>query len=840
MDNTDPIQVAKLFSDCGRAFPFYGIPAKEIPESPFFSHEFQVALLSGIRIARNSAAILDRLLVRQTRRERTGSYGKQSGEWIPSTKTIAFLGNSEAGKSSVINALLDFPSIAATGNIGSAITTVVTEYRQKDLGQTQRIKIEVEYLSKSASREHIKELLWSYRRRYLPDIPESSSSATESKPDDAKFAVESEQALVALKAAFGSEEGFNLNFLGDQSEGALERITDQLIQWSANIPWPSGNTDGKWTTYAENADECYELTKPFVRGRLWPFARIIRVYIDAPILRVGFVIADLPGLQDTNLARVKAAQEYLTKCDHIFVVASISRALTDESLRTSLHSAKSSFAPANGKDSEGKVPKVGVICTKTDIIDVKSTERELGSESDFPVSRIKGLNSAIEKASSQAHRNELEKMRELLCIEARNRHVEKGLKSLYENSVDGELKVFCVSNTTYEKSAYQQETVMDQRLRSVSGIPDLRKFCYFLSADSRLRDAKSFLQVTLPSLIASISMHCKDEESLLQKPGGPIKFDSSGIAETRDAILCDLEKAERNLETRFKHQILDFSGRILSQYTLTELTITPDKNHAQWQEAATKRGLDWLDWTWANYRSCCLNNGRYVLSTGKSVDWNSELIAEMRAKSIPQWDGLEDDLPGIFEDLCTSIQYNYIILKFRLGAHGFPSKLAKSLDHQLEKVNFQYEKSQQDFKSEIRSIRVQMLESNEASFIVQEMIPAYRAVVTSQGPQNDKARRDIVQDRIKSGTLFPNIICAVSNGMTEVSRRTFDEMANIIGEVFKSIERDVYSATSQKEQENQDGDGRQNAGSTSEIELLRKLRKLRDKHAMILRMIACF
>lgn len=114
MDNTDPIQVARLFSDCGRAFPFYGIPAKEIPESPFFSHEFQVALLSGIRIARNSAAILDHLLVRQNRRELTGSSVKQSGEWIPGTKTIAFLGNSAAGKSSVINALLDFPDIAST------------------------------------------------------------------------------------------------------------------------------------------------------------------------------------------------------------------------------------------------------------------------------------------------------------------------------------------------------------------------------------------------------------------------------------------------------------------------------------------------------------------------------------------------------------------------------------------------------------------------------------------------------------------------------------------------------------------------------------------------------
>lgn len=144
------------------------------------------------------------------------------------------------------------------------------------MGQAQGIKIEVEYLSEIASKEHIKELLWSYRRKLLPNIPESSLSASDRKPDNAKFAEESKRAWVALKATFGSEKGFNRDFLDDQSDGALERITDQLIQWSADIPWPSGSTDGKWTIYAENADECYEHTKPFVRGRLWPFARIIR------------------------------------------------------------------------------------------------------------------------------------------------------------------------------------------------------------------------------------------------------------------------------------------------------------------------------------------------------------------------------------------------------------------------------------------------------------------------------------------------------------------------------------------------------------------------------------
>lgn len=88
---------------------------------------------------------------------------KQSAEWIPGTKTVAFLGSSAAGKSSVINSLLDFPDIVSTvrnlelsgkhfilikgnrGILAQPNTTVVTEYMQKDLGQAQSIKVEVEY-----------------------------------------------------------------------------------------------------------------------------------------------------------------------------------------------------------------------------------------------------------------------------------------------------------------------------------------------------------------------------------------------------------------------------------------------------------------------------------------------------------------------------------------------------------------------------------------------------------------------------------------------------------------------------------------------------------------------
>lgn len=47
---------------------------------------------------------------------------------------------------------------------------MVTEYRQQKEGQMTPILIEVEYLTQNQIEEQIRDLLWSYRLRFDPDI----------------------------------------------------------------------------------------------------------------------------------------------------------------------------------------------------------------------------------------------------------------------------------------------------------------------------------------------------------------------------------------------------------------------------------------------------------------------------------------------------------------------------------------------------------------------------------------------------------------------------------------------------------------------------------------------
>lgn len=110
------------------------------------------------------------------------------------------------------------------------------------------------------------------------------------------------------------------------------------------------------------------------------------VYLQADVLKTGIILADLPGLwlrfsnaltnqltkyiglHDTNLARVKATQDYLLRCDHIFIVAKISRAITDQSLKSSLYSILSRHAELEWEESAGKSMKVAVVCTKSEVV----------------------------------------------------------------------------------------------------------------------------------------------------------------------------------------------------------------------------------------------------------------------------------------------------------------------------------------------------------------------------------------------------------------------------------------------------------------------------------------
>ena len=98
-------------------------------------------------------------------------------------------------------------------------------------------------------------------------------------------------------------------------------------------------------------------------------ATLLLFLTDITLLLVSRVAGSnvVSGLQDTNLARVRATHDYLLKCHHIFIVANISRAITDRSLQSSLFSVISRHVPLEWEESAAQSLKIAVVCTKTEV-----------------------------------------------------------------------------------------------------------------------------------------------------------------------------------------------------------------------------------------------------------------------------------------------------------------------------------------------------------------------------------------------------------------------------------------------------------------------------------------
>ena len=162
------------------------------------------------------------------------------------------------------------------GDIGSACTSVVTEFRQKNDRHTSQITLEVEYYTAVETEELLADLVVNFRKVQL--LPKAKSAEDkEALPRDEQHAEnQSNEAWSALQAAFGHHQLFGRPFLLDQSAGALDRITSQLNQWSQLLQWPAEAEDGKYSIAADDEEDCAAKISLFMQDKFWPFTKIMR------------------------------------------------------------------------------------------------------------------------------------------------------------------------------------------------------------------------------------------------------------------------------------------------------------------------------------------------------------------------------------------------------------------------------------------------------------------------------------------------------------------------------------------------------------------------------------
>ncbi|CAG7563209.1 unnamed protein product, partial [Fusarium equiseti] len=749
--------------------PYDAAAEAALPHS-LFSATFQSALKQGPEIAQEATKALEKMQIgvkdAEVSKFLADAKALQRFQGTD-TRTIAVLGDSGEGKSSLINSLLHFPGVAQTSDIGSACTSVVTKYRQKKHEHPTPITIEVEYLSPSEIRDLIQELLWSYRQLFLPSVESEETS----EQDYNRFMRESEQAWSALHAAFKHKRQFTQTFAKDMSDGALERITEQLVQWAGEIEWPTGGGEGFWRSTAQTADECVEKTKLFMQDR---------VYLDSPVLKTGVVLSDLPGnlsltrdcstgLKDTNLARVRATQDYLIKCDTIVIVAKISRAITDQSLKSSLFYVLSRHVPMEWEQSGTQRLNVSVVCTKSEEINLRNARLEFcGPNKSISLETMTKLDNEIDAAKAsgdRARKKTAKKQQELLLVEARNNHVRQNLRNVYSSEMDGRtLDVFCVSNKWYEKYCPKGNT----KFVEASGVPDLRRFCHTVTADAQLNEAKHFLKSRLSALLNTLNLWADSSlrKQEVERLDESVRTKVKGLIDEMPKLVSTFEE---EFTTCFQEQIMVFFGR----------------RDEHWDQAASKEGRKWTSWHWctaptsstrnsndvaAQYNAWCLNNGDHQTMKRGHENWNAKIIWKMRMELEGQWDLVEEEVSDVFTELLEAMKNRLDSLKTSLR-DSLPRRLAdpivQSVAVQVGNLEYRMSREERKFHSEVRY----------------DMIPTYRSAASESGTGKAARQRSTVQGHIEQGVIFPKMGIAMSESMNKLIQTTSQNLKIMLNSI---------------------------------------------------------
>ncbi|KAJ5772392.1 hypothetical protein N7520_002921 [Penicillium odoratum] len=623
-----------------------------LPDAPIYDEGLQrglrdvinhlTRLMETIRISELMLAPISDLSELLPEMEKLGRFQ------YPQTRTVGFIGTSGEGKSSVINSLLDKDNLSRASGAGTACTSVVTEFRYIDDSHPGPYTIEALFMNSEEITELLEELLRSYRvYRCESSFRDLTSAEEREKLRDTAISAEE-----TLQSLFNNQPGWNLEFLQDETEGAEKVILVKLKKWAeiAVSLRPGDHDSLVYTTVAKNLDRCKERIDDLVADTredgepaLWPFIRLIRVYLKSQILRTGLVVTDLPGFRDLNYARVRATDKYLShNCDEVFIVSSIGRCCSDLSI------------PDIMRRCENK-PR-HIVCTRSDAI---FPQEEARGRTAYAAKmcrinkKLKDLSAQLRNASKSAGARhnagelrlrveDVKFNRTQFMIETRNDRVKHTLKESHAG-----IGVFCVSNTLYTKHRngdYRQF----KEFVSLSGIRELRTHCQMIPATAQLHMTMAYLNHQVPALLGSLLL--AQIETIIR----------------RDILApygC-IEHTKRELIDLFEADILKLIG----------------ESEVAWTENCLKVSGEWSVFNHATYTAFCRRNGDFK-SSSSSVGprvWNEELIQHPQAQLSPHWETIYEWLESqtsyltgtislLFEQICAIIRLYEIHAPQSLG-----------------------------------------------------------------------------------------------------------------------------------------------------------------------------
>ncbi|XP_064410092.1 uncharacterized protein LOC102357999 isoform X2 [Latimeria chalumnae] len=697
---------------------------------------------------------------------------------LQSQTSIAVVGDTGAGKSSLLNALLEEEAVLPTSAM-RACTSVVVQVSQNS--ENEHYEADVEFFTEE---EWDKEL-----ETLITDMKDKSGHFKKRRPDPK---TEAGVAYSRVKAVYGKIAEFH--------------ELKQIQEVTCYLGMVKHISKKQVTVFRAEIEKFIDSRMEDLRnrrgGELWPIVKCIRIRVpNSEVLKTGVVLVDLPGIRDSNSARNNIAKQHLKTCDAVWIVANITRAVDDKTAKDMLNE--------NMRRQllmDGHYERIAFICTKTDSYNISEISRALALREEIqPLEEeIMELEKQLTQATTDKEKSHLERQTQeklraiaLTCVKARNAYSKKqirtdfteGLKEMKrkvaaikhegdeededDEDISDEEEVSPSSepqgngdNHPYQDGALQVFTVSSTEFLKLKGklSRDGPPVVFNTEEDTEIPALKSFAQQTAlkkrtlaaEKLIRSVASFVSQVVTYLTNQRAQ---DESQEAQVQEMVQCCITGLQKTLQ-----QAAEECNQEIEKYFCilikTHLNMGVKRAINTCEEKVRRWGCSVSDpfktvggFPYATYKATCARQGVFTSPSFGQINFNEELSEPLCTAISVSWDKvfnhlLLDSLNKFKKSVLQKLKEFFREVKDKLRSMNVSTAAVVNVQNQqLEAADAELQNFILDLKERITERQRDI--SRVLTPTVQEgMIPAYQACGQQAGAGCFQRMKSLMQEYV--------------------------------------------------------------------------------------------